>query len=54
VTNTGAIEAAIKAVVDANPASPGDKAKPTLFEWFVGQFMKSTGGKAEPSSSTNS
>jgi len=23
-------------------------AKPTLFGWFVGQVMKSTGGKANP------
>jgi aspartyl-tRNA(Asn)/glutamyl-tRNA(Gln) amidotransferase subunit B len=49
VTDTGAIEAAIKAVIDANPGQVAAyKAKPTLFGWFVGQVMKSTGGKASP------
>jgi aspartyl-tRNA(Asn)/glutamyl-tRNA(Gln) amidotransferase subunit B len=49
VTDTGAIEAAIKAVIDANPDKVAAyKAKPTLFGWFVGQVMKATGGKANP------
>jgi aspartyl-tRNA(Asn)/glutamyl-tRNA(Gln) amidotransferase subunit B len=49
VTDTGAIEAAIKAVIDANPGQlAAYKAKPSLFGWFVGQVMKSTGGKANP------
>ncbi|MCX7363502.1 MAG: Asp-tRNA(Asn)/Glu-tRNA(Gln) amidotransferase subunit GatB, partial [Alphaproteobacteria bacterium] len=49
VTDTGAIEAAIKAVVDANPGQvTAYRAKPGLFGWFVGQVMKSTGGKANP------
>ena len=49
VTDSGAIEAAIKAVIDANPGQVAAyKAKPTLFGWFVGQVMKSTGGKANP------
>jgi len=49
VSDTGAIEAAIKAVIDANPGQVAAyKAKPTLFGWFVGQVMKSTGGKANP------
>src|SRR5258707_12526902 len=49
VTDTGAIEAAIKAIVDANPDKVAAyKEKPTLFGWFVGQVMKSTGGKANP------
>ena len=49
VTDTGAIEAAIKAVIDANPGQVAAyKAKPTLMGWFVGQVMKSTGGKANP------
>jgi len=49
VTDTGAIEAAIKAVIDGNPGQlAAYKAKPTLFGWFVGQVMKSTGGKANP------
>ncbi|MGB4949212.1 MAG: Asp-tRNA(Asn)/Glu-tRNA(Gln) amidotransferase subunit GatB, partial [Rhizobiaceae bacterium] len=49
VTDTGAIEAAVDAVIAANP----DKAeqareKPNLAGWFVGQVMKATGGKANP------
>jgi aspartyl-tRNA(Asn)/glutamyl-tRNA(Gln) amidotransferase subunit B len=49
VTDTGAIEAAITAVIDANPGQvTAYKAKPALFGWFVGQVMKSTGGKANP------
>ena len=49
VSDTGAIEAAIKAVVDGNPGQVAAyKAKPNLFGWFVGQVMKSTGGKANP------
>jgi aspartyl-tRNA(Asn)/glutamyl-tRNA(Gln) amidotransferase subunit B len=49
VTDTGAIEAAIKAVIDANPGQvTAYKAKPALMGWFVGQVMKSTGGKANP------
>jgi aspartyl-tRNA(Asn)/glutamyl-tRNA(Gln) amidotransferase subunit B len=49
VSDSGAIEAAIKAVIDANPGQvTAYKAKPTLFGWFVGQVMKSTGGKANP------
>ena len=49
VTDTGAIEAAIKAVIDANPGQvTAYKAKPTLMGWFVGQVMKATGGKANP------
>ncbi|QPM89244.1 Asp-tRNA(Asn)/Glu-tRNA(Gln) amidotransferase subunit GatB [Pseudooceanicola algae] len=49
VTDTGAIEAAVDAVIDANPAQV-EKAKqnPKLAGWFVGQVMKSTGGKANP------
>jgi aspartyl-tRNA(Asn)/glutamyl-tRNA(Gln) amidotransferase subunit B len=49
VTDTGAIEAAAKAVIDANPDKVAAyRAKPTMFGWFVGQVMKSTGGKANP------
>jgi aspartyl-tRNA(Asn)/glutamyl-tRNA(Gln) amidotransferase subunit B len=49
VTDTGAIEAAIKSVIAANPDKVAAyKAKPTLFGWFVGQVMKATGGKANP------
>jgi aspartyl-tRNA(Asn)/glutamyl-tRNA(Gln) amidotransferase subunit B len=49
VTDTGAIEAAIDAVIAANPDKVEQaKAKPTLLGWFVGQVMKQTGGKANP------
>ena len=49
VTNTGAIEAAVDAVIAANPDKVTDaKANPKAISWFVGQVMKSTGGKANP------
>jgi aspartyl-tRNA(Asn)/glutamyl-tRNA(Gln) amidotransferase subunit B len=49
VTDTGAIEAAIDAVIAANPDKAAQvKAKPAAIGWFVGQVMKSTGGKANP------
>jgi len=49
VTDTGAIEAAIKEIIAANPKQvEAYKAKPTMIGWFVGQVMKSTGGKANP------
>ncbi|NNE22891.1 MAG: Asp-tRNA(Asn)/Glu-tRNA(Gln) amidotransferase GatCAB subunit B, partial [Rhizobiales bacterium] len=49
VTDTGAIESAIDEIIAAN----ADKAeqvreKPNMIGWFVGQVMKSTGGKANP------
>jgi aspartyl-tRNA(Asn)/glutamyl-tRNA(Gln) amidotransferase subunit B len=49
VTDTGAIEAAVDAIIAANPAQV-EKAKvnPKLAGWFVGQVMKATGGKANP------
>ena len=49
VTDTGAIEAAVDAVIAANPAQV-EKARqnPKLAGWFVGQVMKATGGKANP------
>ncbi|SHO67057.1 aspartyl/glutamyl-tRNA(Asn/Gln) amidotransferase subunit B [Pseudoxanthobacter soli DSM 19599] len=51
VTDTGAIEAAVDAVIAANPDKVTQAlAKPTLAGWFVGQVMKSTGGKANPQS----
>jgi aspartyl-tRNA(Asn)/glutamyl-tRNA(Gln) amidotransferase subunit B len=51
VTDTGAIEAAVDAVVAANPDKAEQaKAKPTMLGWFVGQVMKQTGGKANPQS----
>ncbi len=49
VTDTGAIESAIDAVVTANPDKVEQaRAKPTMLGWFVGQVMKQTGGKANP------
>jgi aspartyl-tRNA(Asn)/glutamyl-tRNA(Gln) amidotransferase subunit B len=49
VTDTGAIEPAIDAVIAANPDKVADaKANPKAIGWFVGQVMKSTGGKANP------
>ncbi|WP_187970943.1 Asp-tRNA(Asn)/Glu-tRNA(Gln) amidotransferase subunit GatB [Aquibium microcysteis] len=49
VTDTGAIEKAVDAVIAANPDKVEQaRAKPTMAGWFVGQVMKSTGGKANP------
>jgi aspartyl-tRNA(Asn)/glutamyl-tRNA(Gln) amidotransferase subunit B len=49
VTDTGAIEKAIDAVIAANPDKVAAvKAKPAMLGWFVGQVLKSTGGKANP------
>jgi aspartyl-tRNA(Asn)/glutamyl-tRNA(Gln) amidotransferase subunit B len=49
VTDTGAIEKAVDEIIAANPDKVEQaKAKPTLAGWFVGQVMKSTGGKANP------
>src|SRR6202012_5326841 len=50
VTDTSAIEKAVDAVIAANPDKVEEvKAKPKLAAWFVGQVMKQTGGKANPS-----
>ncbi|MDP4823672.1 MAG: Asp-tRNA(Asn)/Glu-tRNA(Gln) amidotransferase GatCAB subunit B, partial [Aestuariivirgaceae bacterium] len=49
VTDTGAIEKAVDAIIAANPAKVEQAiAKPTMLGWFVGQVMKETGGKANP------
>ena len=49
VTDTGAIEAAMDEIMQANPAQVEKaKANPKLAGWFVGQIMKATGGKANP------
>ena len=49
VTDTGAIEAAVDAVIAGNPDKVEQaKAKPTMLGWFVGQVMKQSGGKANP------
>ena len=51
VTDTGAIEAAIDKVMADNAAKVAEYrgGKQQLFGWFVGQVMKATGGKANPS-----
>jgi aspartyl-tRNA(Asn)/glutamyl-tRNA(Gln) amidotransferase subunit B len=49
VTDAGAIEAAVDAVIAANPDKAEQaRAKPQAVGWFVGQVMKATGGKANP------
>jgi aspartyl-tRNA(Asn)/glutamyl-tRNA(Gln) amidotransferase subunit B len=49
VTDTGAIEAAVDAIIAANPAQVEKaKANPKLAGWFTGQVLKATGGMANP------
>jgi len=49
VTDLGAIDGAVAAVIAANPDKAEQaKTKPGMLGWFVGQVMKSTGGKANP------
>jgi len=50
VTDTGAIEAAIDKVIADSAAKVAEYrgGKQALFGWFVGQVMKSTGGRANP------
>ena len=50
VTDTGAIEAAIDAVIAAQADKVAEyrSGKDKLFGFFVGQVMKATGGKANP------
>src|ERR1700751_1404930 len=49
VTDLGAIEKVVDDIVAANPDKVEQaKAKPQLVGWFVGQVMKSSGGKANP------
>ncbi len=50
VTDTGAIETAIEAVMAANPDKVAEirAGKDKLIGWFVGQVMKATQGKANP------
>ena len=49
VTDTVAIEQAIDAIIAANPDKVAAvRAKPAMLGWFIGQVMKSTGGKANP------
>ncbi len=49
VTDTGAIEAAIDALIAANPDQVEKaRANARLAGWFTGQVLKATGGKANP------
>jgi aspartyl-tRNA(Asn)/glutamyl-tRNA(Gln) amidotransferase subunit B len=50
ITDSGAIEAVIDAVMNANPKQLADyrAGKDKLFGFFVGQVMKATEGKANP------
>ncbi len=49
VTDTGAIEAAVDAVIEANPDKVEQaRERPKMAGWFVGQVMQETGGKANP------
>jgi aspartyl-tRNA(Asn)/glutamyl-tRNA(Gln) amidotransferase subunit B len=51
VTDLGAIEQAVDAIIAANPDKAAQvRARPQLVGWFVGQVMKSSGGKANPQS----
>jgi aspartyl-tRNA(Asn)/glutamyl-tRNA(Gln) amidotransferase subunit B len=51
VTDLGAIEKAVNEIIAANPEKVAQaKARPQLIGWFVGQVMKSSGGKANPQS----
>ncbi|MBC7582242.1 Asp-tRNA(Asn)/Glu-tRNA(Gln) amidotransferase subunit GatB [Tardiphaga sp. vice352] len=49
VTDMGAIEKVVDEIMAANPDKVAQaQAKPALMGWFVGQVMKSSGGKANP------
>jgi aspartyl-tRNA(Asn)/glutamyl-tRNA(Gln) amidotransferase subunit B len=49
VTDLGAIEKVVDDIMSANPDKVAQaKAKPAMIGWFVGQVMKSSGGKANP------
>ncbi|QUS40348.1 Asp-tRNA(Asn)/Glu-tRNA(Gln) amidotransferase subunit GatB [Tardiphaga alba] len=49
VTDMGAIEKVVDDIIAANPDKVAQaQAKPALMGWFVGQVMKSSGGKANP------
>ena len=51
VTDIAAIEKEVDDIIAANPDKVAQaKAKPQLIAWFVGQVMKSSGGKANPQS----
>src|SRR4051794_28041508 len=49
VTDLGAIEKVVDDIIAANPDKVAQaKARPQLAGWFVGQVMKSSGGKVNP------
>lgn len=49
VTDLSAIEKVVDEIVSANPDKVAQaRAKPQALGWFVGQVMKSSGGKANP------
>jgi aspartyl-tRNA(Asn)/glutamyl-tRNA(Gln) amidotransferase subunit B len=49
VTDLSAIEKVVDGIIAANPDKVEQaRAKPAAIQWFVGQVMKSTGGKADP------
>jgi aspartyl-tRNA(Asn)/glutamyl-tRNA(Gln) amidotransferase subunit B len=49
VSDSGAIEQAVDAVLAANPAQVAQyQNNPKVLGFFVGQVMKATGGKANP------
>jgi len=49
MTDTSAVDAAIEAVIIANPNKVEElKTKPKLAAWFVGQIMKQMDGEANP------
>jgi aspartyl-tRNA(Asn)/glutamyl-tRNA(Gln) amidotransferase subunit B len=49
VSDTGAIEAAVDAIIAANPdKAEAVKTRPQAIGWFVGQVMRETAGKANP------
>jgi aspartyl-tRNA(Asn)/glutamyl-tRNA(Gln) amidotransferase subunit B len=51
VTDLGAIEKVVDGIIAANPDKVADaKTNPKAIGWFVGQVMKSSGGKANPQS----
>ena len=51
VTDLGAIEKSVDEIIAANPDKVAAvQLKPSMLGWFVGQVMKTTGGKANPQS----
>ena len=49
VTDTAAIEMVIDDIIAKNPDKVADaRSNPKAIGWFVGQVMKSSGGKASP------